>query len=493
MAAISPARGRLPRTRAVGYSAGGPQVKENACIEGLSRPAVFTNIPLMGSFRQPLVRPATVCRNLGIVALVLDVLAACSLAPSADPAEAVQKIHRNGTPHTNSQGVARLAYDPEESFFPIGLYHALVGPHFGRDYDLSVVKDAGFNLIHFWNGQALADVIGPARAAGLQLMVPEPTLDDIRRFRGDPAIWGWYLDEEPSGRYPPDTHSEKLAIFAERRNAIRALDPARPVFSLDKPAMDDGRRANWLRWISASDIAAHFNYPALTSEPLRTLDSARGIPRSVALAVETSAERKPVLLVVQAFASSRGWAWPSSRELRAMIYAGIVHGATGIVYFAYDSFVTRDGEVIGIAPDPVAAHGPTPDFDNDGKPPVAASERDLETSRGLWRDIVGLNAELHALAPVLLSPTAGADYAVAVTGESVSPTPIRVILKEHDGRWTLIAVNLDDAALRVRMTFPLPLGRVGRLFDDEGPPAVTGGIIEDNFAPFAVRLYTIER
>ncbi len=447
----------------------------------------------MGSFHQPLVRPVTVRRNLGAIVCVLAVLAACSTAPSTEPAEAIQKIYRGGVPHTDSRGVPRFVYDPDKSFLPIGLYHALVGPHFGRDYDLSDLKEARFNLIHFWNGQTLADVLGPARTAGLQLMVPEPTLDDVRRFRGDPTIWGWYLDEEPSGRYQPDTHSEKLAIFAERRDAVHVLDPDRPVFSLDKPAMDDGRRVNWLRWIGAGDIAAHFNYPVLTSEPLRTLDTVRGIPRSVALAVEASAERKPVLLVVQAFASPRGWAWPSPRELRAMTYAGIVHGATGIMYFAYDSFVTRDGEVIGIAPDPTAAHGPTPDFDNDGKPPVAATERDLETSRGLWRAALGLNAELHALAPVLLSPTAGADYTASVTGESVSQTPIRVILKEHDGRWTLIAVNLDDAALRVRMTFPLPLRRVGRLFDDEEPPVVTGGIIEDNFAPFAVRLYTIER
>eukprot|EP01050_Picozoa_sp_SAG11_P013449 SAG11_NODE_1573_length_4664_cov_3.235487_1_plen_48_part_10 len=41
---------------------------------------------------------------------------------------------------------------------------------------------------------------------------------------------------------------------------------------------------------------------------------------------------------------------PTPREMRGQVYAGIVHGATGIIYFAMDSGVTRDGEVMGIAP-----------------------------------------------------------------------------------------------------------------------------------------------
>ena len=44
------------------------------------------------------------------------------------------------------------------------------------------------------------------------------------------------------------------------------------------------------------------------------------------------------------------WLMPSPREMRGQVYAGIVHGATGIIYFAMDSGVTRGGEVMGIAP-----------------------------------------------------------------------------------------------------------------------------------------------
>ena len=48
-------------------------------------------------------------------------------------------------------------------------------------------------------------------------------------------------------------------------------------------------------------------------------------------------------LCVQSFESGN-WLMPSPRELRTQVYTGIVHGATGIMYFAMDSYVTRAGE-----------------------------------------------------------------------------------------------------------------------------------------------------
>ena len=39
-------------------------------------------------------------------------------------------------------------------------------------------------------------------------------------------------------------------------------------------------------------------------------------------------------------------------QLRAQVYAGLIHGATGIIYFCWDTYVCRDGHVIGMSPDP---------------------------------------------------------------------------------------------------------------------------------------------
>ena len=40
-----------------------------------------------------------------------------------------------------------------------------------------------------------------------------------------------------------------------------------------------------------------------------------------------------------------------------MSYAAMVRGATGLIWFSYDSFVTRNGKVIGISPNPQPDYG----------------------------------------------------------------------------------------------------------------------------------------
>jgi hypothetical protein len=152
----------------------------------------------------------------------------------------------------------------------------------------------------------------------------------------------------------------------------------------------------------------------------------------------------------------------------------------------------RDGDVLGIAPDPVADYGPTPDFDNSRSPPLTVEEDDLRRSRVLWRAVVALNGELHALAPALLSPTATLPYTVSVKGPSFSRSPIRTLVKKWDGRLLLLAVNLDDVPLRARFSFPGPVREMNRLFDDAPTPKYSAGAFEDDFPPLGVRLYSFE-
>ena len=36
--------------------------------------------------------------------------------------------------------------------------------------------------------------------------------------------------------------------------------------------------------------------------------------------------------------------------MRAQVYAGIIHGATGIIYYAFDSWMLRASNEVGIGP-----------------------------------------------------------------------------------------------------------------------------------------------
>eukprot|EP01051_Picozoa_sp_SAG22_P028870 SAG22_NODE_10405_length_537_cov_0.821918_1_plen_170_part_10 len=85
---------------------------------------------------------------------------------------APQRIYLQGTPHTTKVGVRRNTFDPSSSFFPLALYHAITEstPWPGQNYSCSDFAAAGFNTLHFWEGQALEVVIKDARKAGLQLI-----------------------------------------------------------------------------------------------------------------------------------------------------------------------------------------------------------------------------------------------------------------------------------------------------------------------------------
>ena len=221
-------------------------------------------------------------------------------------------------------------------------------------------------------------------------------------------------------------------------------------------------------------------HPALVMQA--TLSRSQGIPETVSLAVSANKERKPVWLCIQAFEGTAGdtrsvvvlcykifgtflapfcilhpgprfyWTMPTERQLRIQAYAGVVHGATGIIYFALDPLIQTMGA--GIAPQSNTATGvyngqATDNTIVPGDPRYAPyrSPALINASESLWRASTVLNAELTALAPALFSPTSSVHYSVAFAGHNYSTTPIRTLLKNNPHvskhRYTLLAVNVD--------------------------------------------------
>lgn len=360
------------------------------------------------------------------------------------PLPSAQTPYRQGVPQAT----------PGAAFFPIGLYHALDAAHAGETLSLAEIAAAGFNAVHVWEGLRLEPVLSQARAHGLRLLFHHPTDDEVRTHAGDPQILAWYLDEEPSLHVPLADQDRHRQAFLARREQLRRIDPGHPVLALDMAALTGTRRADWIAWAGLGDISAHDNYPIRWFPHRHSLDTPGGIPASVSLAVRMVAQRKPVWLVVQAMAGpEEGWRMPTPEELRAMVFAGLVHGATGLFYFALDSFVTREGQILGIAPDPAPAYALPPGFGH-ATPPLMASPEDRAASRRLWQAVVALNRELQALAPDLLAATATATCTATVPGRP--DAPIRTLLKERDGHFTLLAVNLERSALPVRFSCTLP-------------------------------------
>ena len=166
-----------------------------------------------------------------------------------------------------------------------------------------------------------------------------------------------------------------------------------------------------------------------------------------------------------------------------MAFTAIIHGATGLILFAYDSRVTREGNVIGIAPETAESYGTG----------ARATQPEAARSRALWAGAAALNAELARLAPRLLSPTARLAYEVYFSGTPRTSSPIRTILKEADGGYTLLAANLEGRTMGAGYRFPRNIESVRRLNPDGSVTLVVpeGAEFRDGLGAFGAAVYEI--
>lgn len=358
---------------------------------------------------------------------------------------AVQTVYQDHVPHTDPAGRPMAKFDPDRSFFPLVLYHALQGKHDGIQYELKDDAAAGFNACMPYESQDPRAIADAAGAAKMRVIIHEPSDQIVQALAHHPAMLAWYLDEEPMGQFHVPGMDARFDSFLKRRDRIHSLDPNHPVFPLDVPLIVGNARPWWVKWNTAGDVSAHDNYPINPHH--RSLSFEYGIPETVSLAAQSVKEAKPVWVCLPAFEIA-GPAWPfnmpTPRQLRCMVYTSIVHGATGVMYFALDSFATRTGSVVGMSPDPSPSYGRG----------IVATEDQLRMSRDLWHAAESINKQIDLLRPALLSPTEKIPYQVDLDDgwPGITPEPIRSLLK-HDpaGGSVLLLVNIDAAPMHVRV------------------------------------------
>ena len=417
---------------------------------------------------------------------------------------AVQTVYRRGVPQLTKHGHVLFRYDPQRSFFPIGAWGV---PSPGKVYDYtyhwSVLKKAGFNTVWPWMGNAVGPSLKAAQRLGLHVVLMGPLAPSVLRQAGEnPLLLGNVWRDEPIGQLgAPHFSMEKLyRQFLGYKKMAHNIAPNVLVFINDAPWIMPPATSWWVRWNDTGDISCDDNYPIVPGARSIGADP-NGIPQAVSLAVASDKERKPVWLIVGAFEQAHRYgqpfpfSFPTPTQLRAEVYAGIISGATGISYFIWDSYVARDGVLIGMSPDPRVAYSPNPQRPGTPKP-TPATPMQLVQSRALWQATTVINRELAKLTPVILSPTVGSQvaYKVAIHGKSVTADPIRCLLKpDPRGGYVLLTVNLDDAVLGVRYTFPEPLREVATMFNHQpplkfNPPAKT---FSAHYEPFETHVFRV--
>ena len=414
----------------------------------------------------------------------------------------VQAVYRAGVPHTDKNGNLLTKYDAQRSFFQIGVWGNPWGDVYGVNYDLKVLTDAGFNTMWPWPGHKLEDELARGKEAGLQVIAMHPLeTAEAARLKDHPAWLGNVWMDEPTGALWGKDMEGKYKEFLEYKRRINSAAPGRAVFVNDCPWVTAPATTWWVKWNTAGDVSCHDNYPILArkhrSKTIADEGSKTGIPTSVALAAGVNKEQKPVWLIVGAFSQRDHGSFPfrfaTPMELRAQVYAGLIHGATGIIYFTWDTYVCRDGGVMGMAPDPKVAYSP-------GGPnqthPTPVKPMEIVEAAALWRAATTINREIKELTPALLSPTAPEDvkYSVKTEGEPVGQSPLRCLLKQHpDGGYVLLTVNLDDAVMKGTYEFPKGFKSVQPMFEERPafqlkPDQKT---FEDMYDPYEVHAYRI--
>ena len=307
------------------------------------------------------------------------------------------------------------------------------------------VQGDGVNrFVGLWEGptEAQLDALG---AAGMPVIADQNVVGLARRE--DPILAGWLQQDEPdnaqsdgAGGYGPCIDpAEIIARYAR----MRATDPSRPVLlnlgqgvahDFDRPyvgrgsACSRGIRKRPLPQNHIEQIVSFDIYPVTSP-----YEHIRGDLWRVALGIDgfPPVERRREAGVGGHRDDISADVMPTPDEVRTEAWMALIHGATGLVYFAptSGSLVSRGG------------------------PPVLPQE--------IREAVAVLNRQILDLAPVLNAPTVPDAVRVASSDPDV---PVDLMVK-RDAEWTYVfAVAMRDAPTEA--TFTMVGGR---------PPGRTGG------------------
>jgi len=445
---------------------------------------------------------------------VLAILLAVNSATAADfSRDAIQTIYRQGVPHTDKTGVFRTTYDPASSFLQIGMWGTpLHGTEAGHFYDWQQLKSAGFNTAWTWYKPAVQSLQSGWTNDMQVVLMGEASTNDLGIIAGNAnlrsRLLGTAWADEPTTLTPLNQMQAKYNAFQSYRQTLHSILPNSPVFVTDAPAFANGavERQWWETWASAGDLSTQDNYPLRPDVTSIGKTWPPGIPESVSLATSTLNQQKPVWFIVSAYetadpSDSFPQRFASPAQMRAQVYSAVIHGATGIVYFAWDSYIVRGSNNLGISPNPLAGG-----YSSDpGYPEAVMTPDQVSRSVVAWNAVASTNSELQALAPAILSPTVSPeDLSYSLTLQNLSAannpslysdTPIRTLLKKDpQGRYILMAVNLDGRSMDVSFNLAKQFSDFDLLYENDGGffnALGTASAFTCHFDPYATHVFRI--
>ena len=351
----------------------------------------------------------------------------------------------------------------DPNYFPIAVW--LQSPQNAGKF-----QAAGINLyVGLWKGPTERQ-LAELTSAGMRVICAQNAVG--LKHLDDPLIVAWMHGDEPDnaqplkdgkGYGPPILPAQIAADYRK----LKAADPSRPVLlNLGQGVAWDGwigrgvrtnHPEDYAEYVQGCDIASFDIYPAVSTRP-QVAGKLWYVARGVDRLVKWTGGKRIVWNCIECTRIGNVKVKPTGHQVRAEVWMSLIHGSTGLIYFVHQ-FKPKFIE-------PALLH-------------------DAE----MLAAVTKINQQIHALAPVLNSPTVAG--AAAVTSSSPD-APVDIMVKRHGGATYVFAVCMRGAAATASFTVtaPGPKASVEALGEGRKLP-LTGGAFRDEFKPYDVHLYRI--
>lgn len=223
--------------------------------------------------------------------------------------------------------------------FPLGWYDNINLP----ETNIKIARE-GSNIVMPYVGNASNEKIlaylNAANTAGIKVILemPRPMIQSgqienitqfVRTFKTHPAIFAWYLYDEPELANLSPTHFKPLY------DAIKSEDPRRPI------ALVFARLRDMPKYQEVMDILMFDHYPCNYGEPEFAGFSNQRFRNYLSRAASYAEKEEGFWFVLQAFGEQLDGTpqanrrLPTNTEMRYMFYTSVLSGANGLLFWTH--------------------------------------------------------------------------------------------------------------------------------------------------------------
>jgi hypothetical protein len=256
---------------------------------------------------------------------------------------------------------------------------------------------------------------------------------EVESVKDHPALLSYYLADEPSAR---NVNTDTLALLYK---VVKEADPYHPVTMVFNETEKVHLYAN------SFDILMIDPYPIPTKPITDVADFLKALNPKFA-------QQKPIWLVPQTFGGGEWWTRePTRQELKAMVYLGLIHGATGFQAFIRQGLSTYPKSV------------------------------------DVWNEYGRVAREVQTLVPFFTQEEAAESIAC-------NEAALQFNTWQHNGELLIVAVNTENTPLTPIFNLPSSINVYGnaKIPFENREIEVQGNAFTDMIEGFGTKVYRIK-